>query len=109
MTQALEMINICIYIVWEKEQWKTGHFKMFHVRKKTLYSLGNGTFYPLGTIFSSGNRLYSGIRDNPGKRDMINGRGSDHFSSGKHPLGIGNLGDEVQTKKHVFAPGYQDR
>ena len=49
------MINICIYLVFEKGQWEMGHFKMFQ-GEGTLYSLGNGTFYPLGTILSSGNR-----------------------------------------------------
>ena len=54
MTMALKMINICIYMVWKKGQWETGHFKMFQGRRDT--SIGKGTFCRLGTIFSSENR-----------------------------------------------------
>ena len=50
MTKALKIINICIYIVWEKGQRDNGKWdisKCFR-GEGTLYSLGNGTRYPMG-------------------------------------------------------------
>ena len=80
MTKALQMINIYIYIVWEKGQWKKGHLKMFQGRRDTLFS-GNGTFYPLGTILSSGNRTTYPLGIGP----LILWK-SDHLSSGSRDI-----------------------
>ena len=56
MTKALEMINICIYLVWEKGQWETGngtfknvsgekgHFILWETGYSTLWE----RFFPLG-------------------------------------------------------------
>ena len=82
----------------------------------TLYSLGNGKFYTLRRIFSSGNRTNYPLEIDPlipwvsghplGKGTWEIGHAIpwdwDHLSSGKHPLGIGNLGDEVQPFSRVF-------
>ena len=48
--KAIKMMNICIYIVWEKGQWETGHFKMFQGRRDTLYS-GKLDILPSGNDF----------------------------------------------------------
>ena len=112
MTKALEMINICIYIVWEKGQWETGRFKMFQGRRDTLFfckrdilspgndfflwesdhsSSGNRTTHPLGIgplILWESDHLFSGIRGilwetGHGKQDMGNGT---RYSLGFGPL-----------------------
>ena len=94
------------YIIWEKEQWETGHFKMFQGSRDTLFS-GNGTFQnvsgekghfilwkrdilPFWNDFFlwESDHLSSGIRDILWETGHVK---RDHLSSGKHPLGIGNL------------------
>ena len=94
------MINTFIYIVWEKGQWVTGHFKMFQGRRDTLFfgkrdilpsendffiwksahlSSGNRTTYPLGIgplILWESDHVSSGIRDmlwetGHGKQDTL--------------------------------------
>ena len=32
MTKALQVIDICIHIFWEKGQWETGHWEMEHFK-----------------------------------------------------------------------------
>ena len=95
--------NICIYIVWEKVQWETGHFKMFQGRRDTLFS-GKRDILPSGNDFfflwesdhlSSGNQttytlgFWTSSSWETGHAILLD---SDHLSSGKHYLGIGNLG-----------------
>ena len=84
--------------------WETGHWSGngFILWESDHLSSGNRTTYPLGIgpliIWDPGHF--------PGKRDILSsGNGfilweSDHLCPGKYPLGIGNLGDEVQT--HLF-------
>ena len=60
------MINICIYIVWEKGQWETGHFKIFQGRRDTLFSVKRDIL-PSGNDFIlwKSDHLSSWIRDIP--------------------------------------------
>ena len=70
--------------------------KFYALGEGTFYFLGSGTFYPLGIwpsiVWDSGQYPGNGTRETGhGKRDTL--------SSGirtTYPLGIGNLGDEVQ-------------
>ena len=94
MTKALEMINICIFIVWEKGQLETGHFKVFQGRRDTLFS-GKRDILSSGNDFFlwESDHLSSGIRDilwetGNGKRDTLYPFDLVHLSSGKYPLGI---------------------
>ena len=124
MTKALKIVNIYIYIVWEKGQWEMGHFKMFQGRRDTLFS-GKREVLPSGTNFilweldhlSSVNRTTYPLGIGPlilwdSGHPLVNKTwemgyailwDSDHLSSGKHPPGIGNVGDEVQPK-HCWKP-----
>ena len=86
------MINICIYIVWEKGQWETGHFKIFQGRRDTLFSVkrdilpsGNDFILWKSDHLSSGHQTTYplGFRASSGKWDMGNGTG--------YPLGFGPL------------------
>ena len=105
-------LGIVPLILWESNHLSSGIRDIF---------LGIGTFYPLGTILSSGNDfiLWESDHLSSGKRTTYPlgngpiilwdsghplGNGtwetghailweSDHLSSGKHLLGIGNLGD----------------
>ena len=92
MTKALKMINMYIYIGWEKGQWETGHLKNFHGRRYTLFSRkwdilfsGNDCFLWELDHLSSGNRTTYplGFRTSSGKLDMRNGT---RYSLGFGPL-----------------------
>ena len=77
MTKALKMINTCIDILWEKEQWETEHFEMFQGRRDTVFSGKR-------VILCSGRRdtLFSGKQDIlPSGNDFFLWE-SDHLSSG---------------------------
>ena len=96
---------------------ETGHFyylgngTFYSLGEGTLYSLGNRKFYPLGMILSSGNWTTYPLGSRPiilwdSGPPLGNGTGYPlgiglHLSSGKHTLGIGNLGDGFQSTDHV--------
>ena len=104
------------YYLWNGPFYSLGEGTLFYLGNGTFYPLGTILFcgirttYPLGTILFSGNRtnyplgtiLFSGNRTTYPLEFETSLRiwetdhailwDSDHLSSGKHPLGIVNLG-----------------
>ena len=105
MTKALKLINICIFIVWEKGQWKTGQFQG---RRDTLFSgkrdiLPSGNnFFPLGIgplILWKTDHFSSIIREILWERDM--GIGT-RYPLGFRPLIIWESGLWEMRFNHLY-------
>ena len=81
------------FILWESGHLSSGNRTTYPLGFGTSSGkrdMGNGTLYPLGIgpliLWETGNSIL-----------WESGKGESVFNpSGKHPLGIGNLGDEVQ-------------
>ena len=82
MTKALKMINICIYIVWEKGHWETGHFQNVSGEKGPLILWDSG-HSPWETGHGKRDTLSSGIRDILWETGNAILWESDHLFSGK--------------------------
>ena len=96
MTKALKMINIHIYMVWERGQWETGNFKMFQWGRDTLVH-GKRDIIPSGNDFILWERFYP-----LGIRPLILWE-LDHLSSGIRDI----LWKTVHLKRDALSSGIQ--
>ena len=85
---------------WDIGKWDIGRRDIFRCIKKLVgetghYALGIGTFY---CLWDSGHPLGNGTWE-MGHAILWD---SDHLSSGKYPLGMGNLEDEVQPSYILY-------
>ena len=86
MTKALKLKISAFIWSGKRDNGKRDISKCFR-GEGTLYSLGNGTFYPLGTILSSGNRTTNPLGNGTWETGHSILWDSDHLSSGNREFG----------------------